>query len=150
MATNYSVYSIPVFFIMNFIPHAYAAMLFTGGSPKRFDNVNPKSSATLERFRKRASAATFTRWERANAAHHNGYENLPLLVAAVVLGNMARLDAATMNWTFGTFLALRAVFIYAYINTESQKWSALRSVVFIITLLQCLWIIMMAGNVLAN
>ncbi|KAL9008938.1 MAG: hypothetical protein Q9173_005988 [Seirophora scorigena] len=150
MATNYSVYSIPIFFTMNFIPHAYAAILFTGGSPKRFDNVNPKSSATLESFRKRTTAATYARWERAKAAHHNGYENLPLLVAAVVLGNMAKLDAGTMNWSFGTFLVLRAIFILSYIFVESQTWSALRSMTFIISAFQCLWIILKAGNVLSS
>ncbi|KAL8929279.1 MAG: hypothetical protein Q9208_001362 [Pyrenodesmia sp. 3 TL-2023] len=118
--TNYSVYSIPIYFLMNFAPHVYSVALITNRNPARYNNVNPKASSNLDSFRKRATAATYSRWERARAAHSNGYESLPLLVAAVVLGNMAKLDAGTMNWAFGAFLVLRAAYIVAYIKIETQ------------------------------
>ncbi|KAI4262789.1 MAG: hypothetical protein L6R42_002038 [Xanthoria sp. 1 TBL-2021] len=148
--TNYSVYSIPIYFIMNFIPHTYSTLIFADGSAKNWDNANPKSTAVRERFQKRVSAATYTRWERARAAHNNGIENFPLLIAAVILGNMAKLDAGMMNWTFGTFLLFRAIFITVYIEISDRRLSFFRTLVFNISILQCLWIILKAGNVYAG
>lgn len=135
---------------MNFAPHIYSVFLFTDSKPARWNNANPKATSNLDSFRKRAHAATYSRWERARAAHSNGYENLPLLVAAVVLGNMAKLDSGTMNWAFGTFLVLRAAYIVAYINIESQQWSHLRSVIFNVAAGVCLWVMFKAGNVLSK
>ena len=148
--TNYSVYSIPIYFLMNFIPHTYSTLIVSNGSVKNWDNANPKSTAVREKFQKRVSAATFTRWERARAAHNNGIENFPLLIAAVILGNMARIDVGTMNWTSGTFLALRAIFIMAYIGISDRRLSYFRTVVFNISVFQCLWILFKAGNVYAS
>ncbi|KAL8900826.1 MAG: hypothetical protein Q9207_005503 [Kuettlingeria erythrocarpa] len=147
---NYSVYSIPIFFLMNFAPHVYSVFLFTDNAPARWNNANPKATSNLDSFRKRAPAATYSRWERARAAHSNGYENLPILIAAVVLGNMAKLDAGTMNWAFGAVLVFRAAYILAYINIESQQWSHSRSVIFNVASAVCLWIIFKAGNVLSK
>lgn len=149
-STNYSVYSIPIYYIMNLIPHTYSTTIFAGGSVKNWDNANPKSAAVRERFQKRVSAATYLRWERARAAHNNGIENFPLLIAAVILGNMAKLDAGMMNWTFGTFLLFRAMFIAAYIEISDGRLSVFRTLVFSISVLQCLWIIFKAGNVYAR
>ncbi|KAL8646132.1 MAG: hypothetical protein Q9226_007001 [Calogaya cf. arnoldii] len=119
--TNYTVYSIVVYFVLNFIPHTYSTLIFSDGSTKNWDNANPKSAAVREKFQKRVSAATYLRWERARAAHNNGIENFPLLIAAVILGNMAKLNAGVMNWTFGSFLILRAVFILAYIEISDPR-----------------------------
>ncbi|KAL8858887.1 MAG: hypothetical protein Q9178_004566 [Gyalolechia marmorata] len=146
--TNYSIYSIPIYFLINFIPHTYSTLIVSNGSPKNWDNANPKSTVVREKFQKRVSAATFTRWERARAAHNNGIENFPLLIAAVILGNMARIDAGTLNWTFGSFLALRAIFIVAYIGISDRRLSYFRTVVFNISVFQCLWILFKAGNVI--
>lgn len=148
--TNYSVYSIPVYFLLNFAPHIYSVLLITDRSPARYNNANPTAPSNQESFRKRATAATYSRWERARAAHSNGYENFPLLVAAVVLGNMAKLDAGTMNRAIGAHLVLRAAYIVAYINIESQRWSQLRSMIWNVATGVCLWVVVKAGNVLSK
>ena len=146
---NYSIYSIPIYFIINFIPHTYSTLIVANGSAKNWDNANPKSTAVREKFQKRVSAPTYERWERARAAHHNGIENFPLLIAAVILGNMAKLDAGMMNWTFASFLLLRAIYIVAYIQITDRRLSFFRSFVFNISTFQCLWIMYKAGNVYA-
>ncbi|KAL8684740.1 MAG: hypothetical protein Q9224_006157, partial [Gallowayella concinna] len=105
---------------MNSVPHLYSILIFSGGSVKKFDNANPKSTAVREKFQKRVSAPTYARWERARAAHNNGNENFPLLVAAVVLGNLAGLDAGTMNWMLGAVLLTRAIYILAYIEITDR------------------------------
>ncbi|KAL8752553.1 MAG: hypothetical protein Q9184_005690 [Pyrenodesmia sp. 2 TL-2023] len=148
--TNYSVYSIPIYFLMNLAPHVYSVALITDRSLSRYNNANPTAPSNKESFRKRATAATYSRWERAVAAHSNGYENFPLLIAAVVLGNMAKLDAGTMNRAIGAFMALRAAYIVAYVNIETQKWSHLRSTIWSVATGVSLWVMIKAGNVLSK
>ncbi|KAL8725058.1 MAG: hypothetical protein Q9166_007589 [cf. Caloplaca sp. 2 TL-2023] len=135
---------------MNYIPHAYSVLIFSGGSLKYWDNANPKSTAVREKFQKRIPAATYARWERARAAHNNGIENFPLLITAVILGNMAKLDAGTMNWAFGLFVLLRAIYILAYVEITDRKLSFFRTFVFNVSIFQCLWVIIKAATVLAN
>ena len=130
-------------------PKIYADYLITGASPSRFNNVNPRSPAWHENFRKRTTAATYAKWERAKAAHTNGYEAWGPLLAAVTLGNIAKLDAGTMNWALGVFMVLRAVYIVAYIRISDVKWSALRTVIWNAALLDCMYLVVKAGNVLA-
>ena len=77
-------------------------------------------------------------------------ENLPLVVAAVVLGNMAKLDPGRMNFVLGTFLATRAAYTVVYAQVENEKLSIFRTVLFFTGLGELLYLIVGAGNILAN
>lgn len=82
---------------MNMLPHWYSLIIISGGVLKNWNNANPRSLDSQTLFRKRATADQNLRWERARAAHNNGLEFLPLLVAAVALGNMAKMDPEELN-----------------------------------------------------
>ncbi|KAL8702701.1 MAG: hypothetical protein Q9201_004122 [Fulgogasparrea decipioides] len=150
VSTNYSIYTIPLFYTINMIPHWYSVLVISGGSFSSWNHANPRSAAWHASFKKRVPAANYARWERARAAHNNGLENFPILVAAVILGNMAKLDAHDMNRAFGTFLVLRALYILAYINVTNRLWSNLRTAFYIGSIYQCFSAIVKAGVVLAD
>ena len=150
MPNNYSIYAIPVFYVLNLVPKVCGDIIITGSTMSHYNNANPRSSAWQESFRKRTTAATYARWERAKAAHTNGNEAWPLLVAAVTLGNIAKLDVGSMNWALGLFMVFRALYIVAYIQIADNKWSWLRSIIWNAALLQCMYLVVKAGNILAQ
>lgn len=136
-SSNYSVYSIPVFFVMNMLPRWYSAIIISDGSLKNWNNANPRSADWHAAFRKRASADQYLRWEQARAAHNNGLEFLPLLVAAVVLGNMAKLDSEELNRACGSLLLVRAAYILTYIGISNLFWSYSRTFLWMYSIWQC-------------
>ena len=57
---------------------------------------------------------------RAEGAQQNGFENIGLFAAAVVIGNVAKLDNSTLNTLSGAYLASRVVYnlLYIYGTTD--------------------------------
>lgn len=53
---------------------------------------------------------------RAEGAQQNGFENIGLFAAAVVVGNVAKLDNSTLNTLSYGYLASRVVYNFLYIN----------------------------------
>lgn len=66
------------------------------------------------------SLATKERIVRAEGAQQNGFENIGLFAAAVVAGNMARLDNWTLNALTGGYLASRVAYNLLYINNTTD------------------------------
>ena len=150
ISPNYSVYAIPMFYVMNLIPHFYSSQILNHEFSSTSWGVSPRSSTMHDSFRKRASTDSYARWERLRAAHNNGLETLPLLVAAVILGNMAKLNAAYMDGMIGAFVGLRAMYILAYVNTVRQKWTFVRSIIWGASTYLVIDVMIRAGNVLAH
>ena len=74
-------------------------------------------------------SATLATYERAKGAHTNSLEALPLIVGAVLAGNVAHVDPAVMNTVCGLFLALRVLYVPIYIGVTKQKYSRVRTAV---------------------
>ncbi len=84
----------------------------------KYDNNNP-----------RVWAATLVGWQqRAIAAQSNGFEALPLFIAAVIFAQMAGGDQGRIDMLAMSFVALRVVYVAAYImnvgNFRSLVWTA--------------------------
>ena len=126
MTANYSWLSIPAFYIINLLPHAYANALLS----KRYDNASPRSVNAVEKYKKALTPTDFARWERAENAHRNGSENIPILLAAVAIGNFARLDVDTLNAVTGLYLISRIVYPVVYIQVTRRSSSLARSVLW--------------------
>lgn len=90
-------------------------------------------------------AEIFARHERAQAAHDNGVENFPLLIAVVVLGNLAKLDVGFLNGVSAGFIGLRFLYTIAYIQIAQVKLSYLRSAFYFSSLLLCFYSIVRSG-----
>ncbi|KAF2110423.1 hypothetical protein BDV96DRAFT_501171 [Lophiotrema nucula] len=158
MTGNYSLYAIPLYWTLAMYPHAYASGLIKKANNNRYDNANPKSVSTAEQYRKSVPSDCFARYERGEAAHRNMLENAPLFIGAVIVANMARLDASkygadltpagTLNLAIGSYIGLRTLYIWQYINVQRQRYSYLRSVNWAVSTGILFWIFVKAGNVL--
>ena len=146
---NYSIYAIPAFVVLALFPHAYATRIIKNANNKKWDNANPRSAALKENAKKSVPASIYARYERAEGAHANSMENLPLLIGAIILGNMAKLPVSTLNTVAGGYLALRVAYTYAYINTETIPYSGIRTALWGTSLGSLLYLIIRAGNKLA-
>lgn len=73
--------------------------------------------------------ATLTGWQkRAVAAQNNGFEALPLFIAAVVLAQQAHGDQGRIDMLAMAFIAIRIAYVAAYITNRgmirSLIWTA--------------------------
>lgn len=72
----------------------------------RYDNNNP-----------RVWAQGLTGWrQRAHAAQQNGFEALPLFVAAVLLAQQAHAEQSRIDMLALAFIALRLLYVGAYLT----------------------------------
>ncbi|MCJ1431158.1 hypothetical protein MMC27_000509 [Xylographa pallens] len=149
MSTNYSIYAIPAFWLLALLPHNYAIYTITAANNGQWDNSNPRSSTWDKKLQAAVPAACFRRYERAEAAHKNGMENLALFATAVVLGNMAALEAGTLNTVAGAVLALRALYTIVYVTVGDSRKSYARTGIWAASVGCCFYLIVKAGNVLA-
>ncbi|KAL6703790.1 hypothetical protein ACN47E_009089 [Coniothyrium glycines] len=149
MPFNYSLYSIPVYWVLALYPHAYAVSLIRNSNNKQWDNTNPRSTDTNEQYKKSVPADTYARFERAEAAHKNGLENAPFFIGAVLAGNYAGLRSTTLNAVTGTYVCLRVLYNVLYINTTTQKASRLRSVTWVSSFVLLFGTYIAAGKSLA-
>ncbi|MCJ1481793.1 hypothetical protein MMC06_001952 [Schaereria dolodes] len=146
--SNYSIYAIPLYFILALLPHSYAIALIKGASNGRWDNANPRAPGTHARIRQRVPVAVLARFERAEAAHQNGMENLAVFAVAVVLGNMAGLGTEMLNGVAAAVVLLRAGYNVVYVCVAGNRWSYARTGLWALMTGLCLWEMMAAGNAL--
>ncbi|EME44514.1 hypothetical protein DOTSEDRAFT_72102 [Dothistroma septosporum NZE10] len=139
---NYSLYSIPAMWILSIAPHFYAASL------GKFDNKQPRTYTKDTEGEQSIDKATKSTIIRAEGAQQNGFENIGLFAAAIVIGNVAKLDNGTLNALAGSYLASRVVYNLLYINGTSDTAATGRSVTFL-TGVGIIWTLFIkSGNVL--
>jgi uncharacterized MAPEG superfamily protein len=82
----------------------------------KYDNNNP-----------REWESQLIGWQkRAIAAHSNGYEALPLFIAAVIFAQMGQGDQGRIDMLALTFVALRVAYIAVYL----MNFGSLRSLIW--------------------
>lgn len=97
-----------------------ASVLAKGKGGEGFDNNNP-----------RAWASRLTGWQqRAHAAQMNGFEALPLFIAAVILAQQAHADQGHIDTLALSFVAVRVVYVIVYL----MNLGTLRSLVWLVGL----------------
>ena len=89
----------------------------------------PKTEGRYDNHHPREWAEHLTGWQRrANAAQNNGWEALPLFIAAVLLAQQAHADQGHIDMLAMAFVGLRCMYIAAYIfNLGSLRtiiWAA--------------------------
>ncbi|KAJ4374295.1 hypothetical protein N0V83_003036 [Neocucurbitaria cava] len=122
----------------------------------KWNNHNPRSTETDERYRKGVPAEVYAKYERAEAAHKNGLgkeprlQNAPFFVGAVLAGNYAGLNSSTLNLITGAYLGLRVLYNVLYINTTTQKASYLRTFTWLSSTILLIGTYIKAGNILST
>ncbi|KAF2028658.1 hypothetical protein EK21DRAFT_113672 [Setomelanomma holmii] len=141
---NFSLYAIPAAWLLSIAPHFYAASL------GKFDNKNPRTYTSDTEADQSIDKATKAKIIRAEGAQQNGFENIGLFAAAVVIGNVAKLPNSTLNTLSAAYLASRVVYNGLYIAGTSDMLSNARSVTFL-TGVGIIWtFFIQSGNVLRN
>lgn len=90
---------------------------FYAKADKNFDNNNARDWLARQEGEK----------ARAVAAMNNGYEGLPLFIAAVLVAHLQGVDAAWLDGLALTYVLLRIPFTICYI----KGWGTLRSLVWV-------------------
>ena len=143
---NFSVLSIPAYYALSFLPHAYAVLVATRGQPWKWDNRNPRSSALKADLRSKLDPNTFALYERAEAASSNAYENMPLFTAAIIMGHVMGLDKKHLDSFALQFLLVRAGHTLSYVSTRRQRWTPLRTVLYIWSVALCVRVLVKAAK----
>ncbi|KAF2034920.1 hypothetical protein EK21DRAFT_107550 [Setomelanomma holmii] len=150
---NPSILAIPAYYILSLLPHSYAINVASQGQLKKWDNRNPRSSDMKAKLKERLPAETFAKYERLEACHANGMENLPLFATAVVLGNLAGLKKQGLDGLNGfaaLFLAIRVVYTGVYATHQTQGPTAIRGGLWMAGVALCLRTIFRAARALGG
>lgn len=149
---NLPILSIVAYYVLAVYPHGHAVMLASRGNPKKWDNRNPKSSTLAESIKRNLPAKQFAKFERCESCHRNSLENMPLFVAAVLAGFLAEqkagsigLDVFCVSW-----MVTRILYTINYINTDTQRWSQLRSALYFIGCFLCFGMLVRSAKVLGS
>lgn len=95
-----------------------------------YDNNNPRQwEAKVEGWR-----------QRAVSAQNNGFEALPLFVAAVLIAQQAHADQGKIDTLAMAFIAIRVAYVAIYL----KDWATLRSLVWAAGLGVCIALVAMA------
>lgn len=155
----------PAAWVISIAPHLYASSL------GKFDNKHPRSyvsdthqDQSIDKCTHRFSPlllssmctqltlrkATKALINRCEGAQMNGFENIGLFAAAVVAGNIAKLDNWTLNALSGGYLAVRVVYTALYINGTTDAMANARTATFL-TSVGLVWTLFIkSGNALRS
>ncbi|KAL6711544.1 hypothetical protein ACN47E_004478 [Coniothyrium glycines] len=138
-ALNYPLLAIPTYYVFSLVPHMYASSLLSS-SGYTVDNANPKASMAPDAVKGKVPDEVFQRYRRAENAHSNNVEQLPLFAAAVLasiiaerttatgLGREAvRGDATGLTQFVTTWFIVRALYNVAYVQIADHSKSFVRS-----------------------
>ena len=103
--------------------------ILTVGLAKLASARGPASADRYDNQQPRDWAARLTGWQqRANAVQLNGFEALPLFVAAVLLAQMAQAEQGRIDGLALAFVAIRVVYGAVYLmglgSLRTLVWSA--------------------------
>ncbi|KAF2428852.1 hypothetical protein EJ08DRAFT_313377 [Tothia fuscella] len=148
---NLSILAIPAYYILAVAPHTYALGLCTTNNPKTWNNANPRGKSNKDAIVSDLSPEQYGRFERAEAAHANAMENLPIFATAIVLANTAGLKRAGLDGIdgfVGMWFAVRIAHTISYIGIEDRRLSYVRSGLWVVSLGLCFRMFGKAAKVL--
>jgi len=132
LSSPLSIYAIPAMWVVSYYPSFMKGLIMRKAGT--FDNVQPRSSIARLSEKKNVPPELVARLARMEGAHMNGLEILPFFGLAVLAGNYAGVDNYTLNKISGLYILTRILYNYIYINQVTQRGSAFRSIVWIISL----------------
>lgn len=146
---NISLFAVPAYWVLTMLPHQYAIVIITKANNGRWENSNPRSSNWDATLRKSIPAEIYGRYERAEAAHKNGFENLPIFVGAILAGNIAHLSTPLLNAFVIVYMILRILYTGVYISVTQNRTSFLRTAIWLVSTMLCMAIFVRGGIALS-
>jgi uncharacterized MAPEG superfamily protein len=148
---NLSILAIPAYYTLAFLPHAYAINVATNTKPLTWDNSAPRSPAAKAAIKEKISEEQYGRYERAEAASANAYENLPLFASAVIVANAAGLKRDGpfgLDAFIGAWFGARILHTLSYILITDPTTSFLRTGIWASSVGLCFGVFGQAARVL--
>jgi uncharacterized MAPEG superfamily protein len=130
LPSNFSVLAIPGYYLLSFLPHAYALNVATGGRPVKWDNRNPRAANLKSNLQSKLPPAIYALYERGEAASANCYENMPIFYSAIVMGHIAGLDKESLNSFAFRYLLIRVAYVLSYVGIANQKFTPIRTILY--------------------
>ncbi|KAI5203975.1 hypothetical protein E4T39_03941 [Aureobasidium subglaciale] len=147
---DFALLAIPAFAVLAVVPHAYAVT--TVKKHTQWSNANGRGEGNIQHVKKTIPPAIFATYERAEAAHKNSMENLPLFIGTILSGVLAekvtRTDVGNARYA-AVFLGLRILYTLLYINSSSEQASKARSLTWSTTIMLSFYQIYKAAVALA-
>ncbi|KAH8094874.1 hypothetical protein BXZ70DRAFT_1009822 [Cristinia sonorae] len=122
-----SLYSIPLVWLVGVWPQRKRLAIIDKSLPGGFNNVQPLSNVGRLTDYPGVKPETVEEVERAEGAHRNALEIMPLWIGAVLAGNHAGLDESFMNLASVAFIGARVLYNYIYLNQSDKKQAGYRS-----------------------
>lgn len=144
--TNFSLYTLPISWIVCLLPRLYAAYLYTSTTKKPLDIVLPRALADRAKADQALPSTTRDRIVRAEAAQANGLENVGYFAAAVVASNSAGVSKGLLNALSLGYLMSRVLYSWAYTVGETRKVALIRTGVFFAGQGMIFALFILAGN----
>lgn len=144
---NISFYTIPVAWVVAFMPRIYAITTYAAATKKdtKAISLQPRDFVKITEAEQGLDNRTKQRIIRGEAAMTNGFENLGMFAAAVAAGNAAGLSASTLNGISIAYLVSRVVYNHIYIFNDLVP-SQVRTVTFLSGVGMCWALFIQAGN----
>ncbi|KAK4570420.1 hypothetical protein LTR86_002500 [Recurvomyces mirabilis] len=140
---NISFYLIPAAWTIALLPRAFAAKTYSDCG-KAYNNLQPRDFTNDVHSDQALDKKTRGRIVRAEAAQANSFENLPLFAAAVVAGNAAGLDVATLNYCALAYVTSRFAYNHIYIFQDLVP-APVRTVAWFAGVCSCFTLFIQAG-----
>ncbi|KAK4056449.1 hypothetical protein OIO90_002592 [Microbotryomycetes sp. JL221] len=145
--SNLTAIALPVAWVVAISPHWYAAYLSKVSKDLQFfDNRAPREFLAKVRAQEKQTPDT-RKYLRAEAAQQNSFENLPVFLATLAAGHAARLPTSFINKFITFYIASRVLYSVLYIQTTRQKFTGLRSLVYVAGIGACSIVWFRAANV---
>lgn len=155
---NYPLLAIPAYYIFSVVPHAYASSLLANAGYK-VNNASPKASLSPDAVKGKVPEAvyvkfpspqllanhiltlpSFGKYQRAEAAQSNNFEQMPIFAVAVLASLLAERSTATglgravasgdatgLSTFIGAWFAIRTAYVVAYVSIAEHSKSFIRS-----------------------
>ncbi|KAG0246248.1 hypothetical protein B0O80DRAFT_439306 [Mortierella sp. GBAus27b] len=139
---NFPLLSLPIAAGIAYAPHFIRALIVVNAT-KRWNNVSPRGQ--LEKVETRMTKAAWAMAKRAEGAHINGLETLPIYYGAILAALQAGVPKDTINYYASFFLIARVVFNAVYILNNSQLTALVRTAVWTSSIGACVKLFLAAA-----
>ncbi|GJJ77645.1 hypothetical protein EMPS_10004 [Entomortierella parvispora] len=139
---HFPLLSLPIAAGIAYAPHFIRALIVINAT-KRWNNVSPRGQ--LEKVETRMSKAAWAMAKRAEGAHINGIETLPIFYGAVLAALQAGVAKDTVNYYSGLFLATRVLYNLVYIINTTQITALARTGIWTASMVACLKLFLAAA-----
>jgi uncharacterized MAPEG superfamily protein len=136
---NYPLLAIPAYYVFSLVPHAYAGSILASAGYK-VNNANPKAAMSPSEVQGKVPDEVFQKYQRAENAHSNNTEQMPLFASAVLASLLAEKvtlrgkagDNTDLSQFILLFMAVRAAYVVSYVQIADHSKSFIRSALWAI------------------